>query len=69
MCMKKTGRIIKKTNLLDMLSRPDDAPTEAIGADLRSKHSTPAKALHLHCLSGFLYSHCRAAISSLYSSK
>lgn len=67
--MKKTGSIIKKTNLLDVLSRPDDGSTEATGADLRSKHGTPTRALHLRPLSGFLYSHLRAAISSLYSSK
>ena len=69
MCTKKTGRIIKKTNPLDVLSRLDDAPTEAMGADSRSKHGMPTRALHLCPLSGFLYSHHRAAISSLYSSK
>lgn len=69
MCTKKTGRIIKKINVLDMLSRPDDAPTEAVEADLRSKQGVPTQALHLCPLSGFFYSHHKVAISSLYKSK
>lgn len=69
MCMKKTGKIITQINVLDMLSRPDDAPTEVVEADLRSKHGVPTQALHLCPLTGFFYSHHKVAISSLYESK
>lgn len=64
MCMKKTGRIIKKINVLVMLSKPNDAPTEVVEADLRSKHSVPTQALQLCPLSDFFYSY-----PSLYKSK
>lgn len=55
MYTRETGRIVKKSKILDVLSRPDGAPTEAMGADLRSKHGVPIGALHLRPLSGFLY--------------
>lgn len=55
MYTRKTGRIVKKSNISDVLSRPDGTPTEAMGADLRSKHGVSIRALHLRLLSGFLY--------------